>query len=241
MISAGGGGLGGGQRRGRQHGARARRDHDVARRLRRRAEPERRRPARGGRGGAARVGVPAADLPARAGREGGETGVDDDVVAETFADLGATIMGRNMFGGGPGPWGERPLDRVVGARPAVSHAGVRPDPPPPRAAPDAGRHDLPLRHRRHRAPRSSGRPRRPATGTSTWPAAPTRPASTWRPGWSTCSRCTSSRRCSAPARASSTSPRAGRTASSPPAWSRPRAVAHYRYRRVRLSPLSPCR
>ncbi len=41
------------------------------------------------------------------GREGGETGLDDDVLAETFADLGATIMGRNMFGGGPGPWDER--------------------------------------------------------------------------------------------------------------------------------------
>ena len=40
------------------------------------------------------------------GREGGETGLDDDVLAETFADLGATIMGRNMFGGGPGPWRE---------------------------------------------------------------------------------------------------------------------------------------
>jgi dihydrofolate reductase len=34
----------------------------------------------------------------------GETGVDDDVLKEAFADVGATIMGRNMFGGGPGPW-----------------------------------------------------------------------------------------------------------------------------------------
>ena len=49
------------------------------------------------------------------GREGGETGLDDDVLAETFADLGATIMGRNMFGGGPGPWDERnAVDRLVG-------------------------------------------------------------------------------------------------------------------------------
>src|SRR5208282_4193041 len=27
---------------------------------------------------------------------------------EGLANLGATIMGRNMFGGGPGPWGEDP-------------------------------------------------------------------------------------------------------------------------------------
>jgi dihydrofolate reductase len=40
------------------------------------------------------------------GREGGETGVDDDVWAAAFDNLGATVMGRNMFGGGPGPWRE---------------------------------------------------------------------------------------------------------------------------------------
>jgi dihydrofolate reductase len=38
------------------------------------------------------------------GMSGGEAGVDDDVMQETFANVGATIMGRNMFGGGPGPW-----------------------------------------------------------------------------------------------------------------------------------------
>ncbi len=37
---------------------------------------------------------------------GGETGVNDEVVREAFANVGATIMGRNMFGGGPGPWGD---------------------------------------------------------------------------------------------------------------------------------------
>ena len=39
---------------------------------------------------------------------GGETGTNDDVVREAFANIGATIMGRNMFGGGPGPWGKEP-------------------------------------------------------------------------------------------------------------------------------------
>ena len=36
----------------------------------------------------------------------GETGVNDDILRETFANVGATVMGRNMFGGGPGPWTE---------------------------------------------------------------------------------------------------------------------------------------
>ena len=38
------------------------------------------------------------------GMSGGETGTSDEVARETFANVGATIMGRNMFGGGPGPW-----------------------------------------------------------------------------------------------------------------------------------------
>jgi dihydrofolate reductase len=40
------------------------------------------------------------------GESGGETGTNDDVLREAFENVGATIMGRNMFGGGPGPWGD---------------------------------------------------------------------------------------------------------------------------------------
>jgi dihydrofolate reductase len=40
------------------------------------------------------------------GMEGGETGTDDGVAAEYVENIGATVMGRNMFGGGPGPWRE---------------------------------------------------------------------------------------------------------------------------------------
>lgn len=40
------------------------------------------------------------------GREGGETGPSDDVLREVFESSGAAIMGRNMFGGGPGEWDE---------------------------------------------------------------------------------------------------------------------------------------
>jgi len=47
----------------------------------------------------------------------GETGPSDDVVRETVANLGATIMGRNMFGGGPGPWGAEPWQGWWGDNP----------------------------------------------------------------------------------------------------------------------------
>jgi len=38
------------------------------------------------------------------GGEGGETGVDDDIAAQAFDNIGAWIMGRNMFGPVRGPW-----------------------------------------------------------------------------------------------------------------------------------------
>lgn len=42
------------------------------------------------------------------GLEGGETNANSDVVAETTARTGATVMGRKMFSGGQGPWGDDP-------------------------------------------------------------------------------------------------------------------------------------
>jgi dihydrofolate reductase len=38
------------------------------------------------------------------GMEGGEVNESTAVVEAELANIGATIMGRNMFGGGPGPW-----------------------------------------------------------------------------------------------------------------------------------------
>jgi len=38
------------------------------------------------------------------GGEGGETGVDDDFAARGFRNVGAWILGRNMFGPVRGPW-----------------------------------------------------------------------------------------------------------------------------------------
>jgi dihydrofolate reductase len=44
------------------------------------------------------------------GREGGEVNASSEVVEESLENIGATVMGRNMFGGGPGPWGADPWD-----------------------------------------------------------------------------------------------------------------------------------
>jgi dihydrofolate reductase len=40
------------------------------------------------------------------GRSGGERNADAEVIEEAVANVGALIMGRKMFGGGPGPWDE---------------------------------------------------------------------------------------------------------------------------------------
>jgi dihydrofolate reductase len=40
--------------------------------------------------------------------EGGETGLDDDIAASRNANIGAHIMGRNMFGPVRGSWGDDP-------------------------------------------------------------------------------------------------------------------------------------
>ena len=65
---------------------------------------------------------------------GGETGVDDDFAARSFENVGAWILGRNMFGPVRGPWPDESLARLVGRRPALPHAGVRPHAPPAPAA-----------------------------------------------------------------------------------------------------------
>jgi dihydrofolate reductase len=40
------------------------------------------------------------------GHSGGEANASSAIVAEAMDNVGAVIMGRNMFGGGPGPWAE---------------------------------------------------------------------------------------------------------------------------------------
>jgi dihydrofolate reductase len=55
------------------------------------------------------------------GREGGEVNASSAIFEAAIANVGATIMGRNMFGGGPGPWGEDPWDGWWGDDPPFHH------------------------------------------------------------------------------------------------------------------------
>ena len=51
------------------------------------------------------------------GREGGEVNASTPVMEEALENVGATVMGRNMFGGGPGPWGDDPWEGWWGDEP----------------------------------------------------------------------------------------------------------------------------
>ena len=42
------------------------------------------------------------------GQKGGEVNASTPIFEEALSDYGAVVMGRNMFGGGPGPWREDP-------------------------------------------------------------------------------------------------------------------------------------
>lgn len=53
----------------------------------------------------------------RHGQEGGESGPDDDIVAESFENVGAYVMGRRMFDNGGGPWGDDPFEGYWGENP----------------------------------------------------------------------------------------------------------------------------
>lgn len=56
------------------------------------------------------------------GLEGGEVNESSRVVEESLAGIGATIMGRNMFGGHPGPWDAAvPWNGWWGANPPFHH------------------------------------------------------------------------------------------------------------------------
>ncbi len=55
------------------------------------------------------------------GEEGGSEGLDDDFFAERGSGVGATIMGRNMFGPIRGPWGESDWVGWWGEEPPFHH------------------------------------------------------------------------------------------------------------------------
>jgi dihydrofolate reductase len=55
------------------------------------------------------------------GLEGGTGGADSQLMEESIARVGATIMGRRMFGGADGPWGEEPWEGWWGDEPPFHH------------------------------------------------------------------------------------------------------------------------
>jgi dihydrofolate reductase len=55
------------------------------------------------------------------GETGGETGIDDDFMARGDAGIGATIMGRNMFGPQRGPWPDESWTGWWGPNPPYHH------------------------------------------------------------------------------------------------------------------------
>jgi dihydrofolate reductase len=55
------------------------------------------------------------------GEEGGEVNASSPIVESWFDNIGATVMGRNMFGGGPGPWGDDPWRGFWGDDPPYHH------------------------------------------------------------------------------------------------------------------------
>lgn len=61
------------------------------------------------------------------GKPGGEVNESSPVMEESEANLGATIMGRNMFGGGPGPWDAEPRSFALAREAGEGRAeGIRP-------------------------------------------------------------------------------------------------------------------
>jgi dihydrofolate reductase len=55
------------------------------------------------------------------GEEGGEVNASTPVAEGILGDTGATIMGRNMFGGGPGPWRDDSWRGYWGDNPPYHH------------------------------------------------------------------------------------------------------------------------
>jgi dihydrofolate reductase len=66
--------------------------------------------------------VPLAVWRAMHGLQGGEVNESTRVVEESLANIGATVMGRNMFGGHPGPWAAKePWNGWWGVNPPFHH------------------------------------------------------------------------------------------------------------------------
>ena len=123
------------------------------------------------------------------GKRRGRAGIDDDFAARGFENLGAWILGRNMFGPVRGPWPDESWKGWWGDDPPYHVARLRPHAPPAalRSRWRAARRST--SSRTGSTPRSSGRGRRPAAATSVSAAASPRSGSTSARASST--KCTS--------------------------------------------------
>jgi dihydrofolate reductase len=65
--------------------------------------------------------LPLAAWRAMHGLQGGEVGESTRVLVESLVNIGATVMGRNMFGGHPGPWNGKAWNGWWGANPPFHH------------------------------------------------------------------------------------------------------------------------
>ncbi|MEP7018917.1 MAG: dihydrofolate reductase family protein [Actinomycetota bacterium] len=57
----------------------------------------------------------------RQGLEGGDVNESSPVIEASIDNIGASVMGRNMFGGGPGPWADDPWNGWWGDNPPYHH------------------------------------------------------------------------------------------------------------------------
>jgi dihydrofolate reductase len=65
--------------------------------------------------------IPLAAFREQHGEAGGEVNESTPWVEGMFENIGATVMGRKMFGGGPGPWPEPPWKGWWGDNPPYHH------------------------------------------------------------------------------------------------------------------------
>ena len=66
--------------------------------------------------------VPLAAWRTAHGQAGGEVNESTSIIQESVTNIGATIMGRNMFGGHPGPWSDaKPWTGWWGKNPPFHH------------------------------------------------------------------------------------------------------------------------
>jgi len=66
--------------------------------------------------------TPLATWRSKHGKPGGEVNESSAVLEESTANIGATLMGRNMFGGHPGPWdANKPWTGWWGSNPPFHH------------------------------------------------------------------------------------------------------------------------